>query len=184
MTIANARQRTARHTAAVALSAFMACFAATAGEIHKWVDQNGEVHYTDTPPPGVQTERVQIEENVIQTGNRPSQSATQPSSPSSAPGGASNLSQKRAELRQQMIEECERNNGTDCAHEVDVQLRAERIEHVPLSGPALAQRRAKMIQDCEDNHGIDCEGQVDTELRAEQLRQDGQIIHNAVPKGR
>ena len=83
-----------------------------------------------------------------------------------------------------MIEECERNNGTDCVHEVDVQLRAEGIEHVPLSGPALAQRRAKMIQDCEDNNGIDCEGQVDTELKAEQLRQDGQIIHNAAPKGR
>ena len=184
MTTANPRWGTARHTAAIALSAFIACFAATAGEIYKWVDQNGEVHYTDTPPPGVQTERVQIEENVIQGGNRPSQSATKPSSPSSSPEGASNLSQKRANLRQQMIEECERNNGTDCAHEVDVQLRAERIERVPLSGPALAQRRAKMNQDCEDNNGVDCERQVDTELRAEQLRQDGQILHNAAPKGR
>ena len=32
-----------------------------------------------------------------------------------------------AERRQQMIEDCEQNNGTDCEREVDTELRAEEL---------------------------------------------------------
>jgi TolA-binding protein len=33
-----------------------------------------------------------------------------------------------AERRQQMIEDCEQNNGTDCEREVDTELRAEALQ--------------------------------------------------------
>jgi len=41
-------------------------------------------------------------------------------------------SEAYAERRQRMIEQCEQNNGIDCAHEVDTELRAEAIQRRPL----------------------------------------------------
>jgi hypothetical protein len=45
-----------------------------------------------------------------------------------------------AERRQAMIEDCEQNNGTDCAREVDTELRAEQLQGagvIHLRAPGL-----------------------------------------------
>ena len=90
-----------------------------------------------------------------------------------------------AERRQRMIDSCERNYGTDCAREVDTELRTEAPQWVPslrdepeeqVAARALADRRQKMIDYCEQNRGTDCVREVDTELRAEALQQSGRVI--------
>lgn len=57
---------------------------ARAGEIHRWVDENGVVHFADVPPPNVQT-------TTRNMPNRPTAAATEPASGAtpapSAPGG-------------------------------------------------------------------------------------------------
>lgn len=82
-------------------------------------------------------------------------------------------SQAYAERRQRMIEQCEQNNGIDCAREVDTELRAEAVrpDHVLRTSEAYAERRERMIEKCEQNNGIDCAREVDTELRAEAIPQ-------------
>ena len=85
-----------------------------------------------------------------------------------------------------MIDYCERNYGTDCAREVDTELRTEAPRWVPslrdeereeqAAARALAERRRRMIDDCERNRGTDCEREVDTELRAEALQRGGRVI--------
>jgi hypothetical protein len=82
-------------------------------------------------------------------------------------------SQAYAERRQRMIEQCEQNNGIDCAREVDTELRAEAVQrdHVLHTSEAYTQRRQRMIEQCEQNNGIDCAREVGTELRAEGIPQ-------------
>lgn len=33
---------------------------ATAGDLYRWVDAEGRVHYTDSPPPGIKVEKLSI----------------------------------------------------------------------------------------------------------------------------
>jgi hypothetical protein len=49
-------------------------------------------------------------------------------SPSDEAGDAQTAVRALAERRQQMIEDCEQNNGTDCEREVDTELRAEALQ--------------------------------------------------------
>jgi len=181
------------HAKLLAAALLLSCASAHAGQIYKWTDANGEVHYTDTPPPGISVEPVHIEENVIQEGtpspagaNRPqprvspsSPAANQPPGmPAAAPAGGNGLTPEQAAYRRQRIVECERNNGSDCPHQVDVQMRAGHLE--PVSGPdGLAERRRRMIERCQANNGMDCAHQVDRELDAERLQREGGVIHNA-----
>ena len=37
------------------------CLAAAGSEVYKWVDEEGNVHYSDTPPENTESERVQID---------------------------------------------------------------------------------------------------------------------------
>ena len=54
--------RTALIAAALALVGSVALLSTTAvAQIYKWVDENGTVHYSDSPPTNTQTERVEIE---------------------------------------------------------------------------------------------------------------------------
>lgn len=41
---------------AVAVAVLSAAVSATGGEIHRWVDERGVVHFADVPPPNVRTE--------------------------------------------------------------------------------------------------------------------------------
>lgn len=50
------------------LSLLIACQTAEAGKLYKWVDENGKVHYTDTPPPeSSKTERKVLNEQGLVT---------------------------------------------------------------------------------------------------------------------
>lgn len=53
---------------------------ALAGEISKWTDASGRVHYGDTPPADVAAERLSVQPNVYesQTGERRSEPAPPP----------------------------------------------------------------------------------------------------------
>jgi hypothetical protein len=77
-------------------------------------------------------------------------------------------SEAYAEHRQEMIEDCEQNNGVDCEREADIEL------------GTYAERRQKMIDDCEQNNGIDCEREADTELGAEAIPRR-HVVH-AMPR--
>jgi len=61
-------------------------------------------------------------------GSNPSQTAAQATSIDDQV----QASEAYAERRQRMIEQCEQNNGIDCAREVDTELRAEAIQRHPL----------------------------------------------------
>jgi hypothetical protein len=64
---------------ALALLSFVAASAAHAGEVYKWTDDKGVVHYTETPPPGRDFEKKKV-------------AASKPATPAPAtatqPGGA------------------------------------------------------------------------------------------------
>ena len=40
----------------------------SAGTIHKWVDENGNVHYSDAPPVSAKTESVRVQSKPTNTG--------------------------------------------------------------------------------------------------------------------
>jgi len=85
-----------------------------------------------------------------------------------------------AERRQRMIDQCEQNNGVDCANEVDTELRAEGVQ--PDTSKAYAERRERMLEQCEQDNGIDCAREVDTELRAETIQRHPRV-HMMRPAG-
>ena len=89
-------------------------------------------------------------------------------------------SEAYAERRQRMIEQCEQNNGIDCANEVDTELRAEGVQ--PDTSEAYAERRERMLERCEQDNGIDCAREVDTELRAEAIQRHP-LVHTMRPAG-
>ena len=45
---------------ALTLAAFLAMTTVAHAEVYKWVDEDGNVHFTDTPPPKQKTEEVRI----------------------------------------------------------------------------------------------------------------------------
>jgi ATPase subunit of ABC transporter with duplicated ATPase domains len=78
-------------------------FSAMAAELYKWVDENGVVHYSQTPPENAQTEEVEVQEQYPDTG---------------PPAGASVYTElieqqkKRRELEQQREAEEKANQDT------------------------------------------------------------------------
>ena len=125
---------------------------AHAADLFKWVDEQGGTHYSDAAPKGVHWTRVQENISTISsdrmavevaradrrsggcvTGNEAScandryvsgQAELQQTAVNKA---VSERSRAWTEERTQRIEDCERNHGTDCAQEVDTELRAEAI---------------------------------------------------------
>ena len=168
-------------------------------EVFKWVDKQGVTHYSSAPPAGAKSQRVRIEENVIPEDPAVVKGAAAATSAASKPAGmpkygprnpseASLLASDSAAYRQKKIDECVRNNGTNCASEVDTELAAEGALRRPVLQPgqnpadasaAVQARRAKMIQECQRNNGTDCANQVDTQLRAEALQGQGRVIKRA-----
>lgn len=59
------RARRAIRIAALALAAAMAGEAGA--EMYRWTDSEGNVHYSDKPPPGQEAERVRPEGSVVET---------------------------------------------------------------------------------------------------------------------
>jgi hypothetical protein len=113
--------------------------AAQAIEIYKWVDENGVTHYSNIKPAGAKVELVPDRVSVI-PGSRigaeadraaererasPSRGAPQDNA---IQNEVQALMQARAQRREKMLRDCERNNGVDCEREVDTELRAEGLQ--------------------------------------------------------
>ena len=50
----------------------LACSLPAAAEIYKWVDKDGKIRFTDTPPPaGIKGEQVTPQPNVVSGGPKP-----------------------------------------------------------------------------------------------------------------
>jgi hypothetical protein len=128
MTNTNCRLRRSAQVALIALPLFCVFGLAQAGDLYKWTDYAGKVHYSDTLPEGVKAQRIPEGNLSIIPGP-----ALPESIPDAAPATGENpregtAAHAFAERRQEMIEDCETNNGTECGREVDTELRAEAIE--------------------------------------------------------
>ena len=55
---------------ALLLAASLAMTTAAHAEVYKWVDEDGNVHFTDTPPPKQKTEEVKIHSGPSSSGSR------------------------------------------------------------------------------------------------------------------
>jgi hypothetical protein len=122
-----------RIASALAAGAMVVSVAGTAAaaEIYKWVDENGTTHYSDTKPNGTKWSVVTESKLSVIPGSRIGAEAARAAererlaanpqivTPVPAP------SQARAQRREQLMQDCLRNNGVECDREVDTQLRAE-----------------------------------------------------------
>lgn len=120
---------------AALLSAACLAFSATANaELWKWVDEQGQTHYSDSPPPGVKASQVGGSISVIPSPETPPMPAPAPatqasppaappaSSTGNAPANASNSAAELKARRTRMIERCEKDRGVDCEESVDALL--------------------------------------------------------------
>lgn len=51
------------------------CSMAMAADIYKWVDADGKVHYSNTPPPNAKVTKVKVDDPVPSTGGTPTPGA-------------------------------------------------------------------------------------------------------------
>lgn len=72
------------------------CLAAAASEVYKWVDENGNVHYSDSPPENVESEKVQIE-----------------ASPSQGDGSTKRLLEQAEQTRERLVAERQARAAAD-----------------------------------------------------------------------
>jgi hypothetical protein len=105
---------------------------ARAGEVYKWTDRSGEVHYSDTLPAGVKGELAPKGALSVVPSGIPPESAPVAQRPASKDSAENASYRALVERRQHMIEDCEQNNGIDCEREVDTELGAEALQ---LNGP-------------------------------------------------
>lgn len=52
----------------IVISLAVLAFSATAADIYKWVDADGKVHYSNTPPPDVKGKKVKVEDPAPPSG--------------------------------------------------------------------------------------------------------------------
>jgi hypothetical protein len=97
--------------------------AASAAELYKWVDEKGQTHYSDQPPAGRAAKEVKDAPVSVIPGPdyKESPPAAGPvQSPTTAAATGADADRARAERRQKLIEECQRNRGVDCERQVDL----------------------------------------------------------------
>ena len=121
-----------------ALVAGVACVAlagpASAAEIYKWVDENGTTHYSDTRPAGVKWQIFTESKVSVIPGSRIGVEAARAAERATAYRSPLNVvpvqgeAQARAQRREQLLQDCRRNNGVECDREVDTELRAEGMQ--------------------------------------------------------
>jgi hypothetical protein len=105
-----------------------------AAEIYKWVDEKGTTHYSDTKPSGVKSSVLTDSRVSVIPGNRIGAEAARAAErermaarrETSTP--SADDTQARVQRREQLMQDCLRNNGVECDREVDTQLRAEGIQ--------------------------------------------------------
>lgn len=94
--------------ALIAVLAGMFCHAAPATEVHKWTDENGVIHFSDTKPLNTETRTVEINDAQQTSYSQPPPAAPQQPTADSADQPLSAAEQKRknmAEKRQLQREE-------------------------------------------------------------------------------
>jgi hypothetical protein len=109
---------------------------AHAADIYKWVDETGVTHYSNIKPSGVKWQLVSEGKLSVIPGNRIGAEADRAAERDRAAAARADdaalqqqiNAQARAQRREQRVQECLRNNGVDCAREVDTELRAEGIQ--------------------------------------------------------
>ena len=105
-----------------------------AAEIYKWVDENGTTHYSDTKPSGVKASVLTESRVSVIPGNRIGAEAARAAERErmaarrETPMPTADETQARVQRREQLMQDCLRNNGVECDREVDTQLRAEGIQ--------------------------------------------------------
>jgi len=121
-----------------ALAAGVTCLAlagtASAAEIYKWVDENGTTHYSDSRPSGVKWQILTDSKVSVIPASRIGAEAARAAERMRLPASpgvdiqTQEEAQVRSQRREQLMKDCQRNNGVDCEREVDTQLRAEAIQ--------------------------------------------------------
>lgn len=125
----------ARPLAAVVMCAALAG-TASAAEIYKWVDENGTTHYSDTRPSGVKWQIVTESKVSVIPGARIGAQAARAAERERATASRSPVNvvpsqdevQARLQRREQLLQDCQRNNGVECDREADTELRAESVQ--------------------------------------------------------
>lgn len=108
--------------------------AASAGEIHKWVDKDGVVHYGGAPPAEDPSTVVDV---------RVSQPSSKPYLPQSAPAQAhASAAAPAANVAAQNAKK-KASNGPSFAE--------------IMKGESLEAKRARLIKECEESRGVDCD---------------------------
>jgi Domain of unknown function (DUF4124) len=109
----------------------IAC-AASAGEIHKWVDKDGVIHYGDAPPPEDQSQATVVDVRVSQPSSKPYLPATQPTNATAPAANASAHDATKPQVK----------NGPPIAE--------------VAKGESAEAKRARLIKECEASRGVDC----------------------------
>lgn len=120
-------------------------------EVYKWIDAEGKVQYGDAPPKGAKASKVSGGVMVVPAFSAPAAPASAPAAPAAAApanapvaagisakpssSAASSALSVREEMRQRLIEACQRNRGADCEKEADAQLNGQGdTVFVPIPG--------------------------------------------------
>ena len=115
-----------------------------AGAIHKWVDENGNVHYGDAPPVTTQTENVSVQSAPSNPGKAlPRLSTEQAGDATGAGGGDRNEQENVSEDRSRAICESARNDLDIINTNTRIQLKQSDGSTRYLSADEIEQRRAK-----------------------------------------
>lgn len=107
--------------------------AASAGEIHKWVDKDGVVHYGDAPPPAEQQESTVVDVRVSQPSSKPYLPAPAPTPAAAATPAQPNAAASPARKGHTLAE----------------------ITKAKVESPEA--KRARLIKECEESRGVDCD---------------------------
>jgi hypothetical protein len=121
---------------------------ADAAQVYKWVDEKGEVHYSDKVPAGKKWTIMDDAPISVVPSDVPKApvSSPRPSTAAAEKGGQASSDRALADRREKRLKECEKNRGVDCAIQVDTELEAEAIQgsgrviHQAPPRPATAPR--------------------------------------------
>ncbi|WP_020168137.1 MULTISPECIES: DUF4124 domain-containing protein [Methylotenera] len=129
----------------VVLAVFIALPSLSYAELYKWKDKNGQMQYTDTPPPSnIKLENLKGKKNLSPTGKEPLSTVTNPQAvPAAAPRtfiepptSTANPEDAAAKIRQQNAE-AEKKNKQE--KESQAKLKAENCKAAKANYESYAQ---------------------------------------------
>ncbi len=115
-----------------------------AGTIHKWVDENGNVHYGDAPPASTKSESISVQSAPSNPGKAlPRLSTEQADGATGAGGDAAADPEEVSDEQAQSICESAQNDLNIINTNTNIQLKQADGTTRPLSPDEIDQRRAK-----------------------------------------